>query len=237
MTICSLWNIRKILVVAVALVFSCGLASAYAATSTSKTLVIYFGQQKDEEFQSKLKPLFLEKVRACKKCEIENHTPYTKEGVVDMAALNERLAFLPAETSFVFFDFNMKVTEQNKEVVQILNQKTKAGLVVVGTAGVPKSDETSGPLSRTVLGQVEGALIIGELGQKDRLMPTGFYGPEMLTALRPPKDLIGHGYGPLIFAATLAEHWHKRSSQEWVEYFRTKKTKSRKIWMDLNDLF
>lgn len=218
------------------MVLACGTAVNAAPTST-RTLVIYFGQQKEEDFQAKLKPLFLEKARACKKCEIENHTPYAKEGVMDMAALRERVAALPVETSFVFFDFNMKATDQNKELVQLLNEKAKNGLVVVGTAGVPKVDETSGPLSRTVLGQVEGALIIGELGQKDRLMPTGFYGPEMLTALRPPKELVGQGYSPLIFAATLAVQWHKRSPQEWMEYFRAKKTKSRKIWMDLNDLF
>lgn len=235
----NLWNFKKkfvCLVVVILSSLSC-VATTLAAPSSNKTLVIYFGQQKEEEFQTKLKPLFLEKTRACKKCEIENYTPYTKEGSVDMKAMRERVESLPVDASFVFFDFNMKVTDQNKEWVQLLNQKVKNGLVVVGTAGIPKAEESSGPLSRTVLGQVEGALIIGELGQKDRLMPTGFYGPEMLTALRPPKDLIGQGYSPLLFAAALAEHWHKRSSKEWVEYFHSKKNKSRKIWMDIEDLF
>ncbi|MGZ6471958.1 MAG: hypothetical protein ACXWRZ_12405 [Bdellovibrio sp.] len=176
-------------------------------------------------------------MRSCQKCEIENKTPYTKEGVFNEAALRESVESLSPETSFVFFDFNLKVTEHNKDLVQLLNQKVKNGLVVVGTAGVPKTDEPSGPLSKTVLGQVEGSLIIGELGDRDRLIPTGFYGPEMLTALRPPKDLIGLGYSPLLFAAALAERWPKRTGQEWMEYFRNKKSKSRKIWMGLEDLF
>lgn len=216
---------------------ACGASWARAALPTGKTTVIYFGQQKAEDFELKIKPLFLEKVRPCKTCEIVNYTPYTKEGDVDMSALRERVESLPEGTSFVFFDFNMKVNEQNKELVELLNKKTDSGLVIVGTAGVPKTTESSGPLSRTLLGQVHGALIIGELAERDRLMPAGFYGPEMLTALRPPKEIMGQGYGPLIFAAALAENWQKRTSAEWVEYFRNKKTKSRKIWLDLNDMF
>lgn len=234
---CSAGKIKEILVWTLFSLFSCGVTIAQGAPTSSKTLVVFFGQQKSEDFQAKLKPLFLEKARPCAKCEIENYTPYNKDGVVDLSDLNERIESLPAETSFVFFDFNMKVTEQNKDLVQLLNQKAKNGLVIVGTAGAPKQDETSGPLSRTVLGQVESALIIGELGDKDRLMPTGFYGPEMLTALRSPKDLMGQGYSPLFFAASLAEHWQKRTPQEWVEYFRNKKAKSRKIWMTQDDLF
>ncbi|MGZ3784380.1 MAG: hypothetical protein ACXVC3_07565 [Bdellovibrio sp.] len=230
-------KLKKKLIGTVFFIASCWITVSAAASSSGKTLVVYFGQVKEEEFQTKVKPLFLEKSHSCKKCEIENHTHYDKNGAPDLTALREQIESLPADTSFVFFDFNLKVSEQNKDLVQILNQKAKNGLVVVGTAGVPKADEASSPLSRTLLGQIEGALIIGELGQKDRLIPTGFYGPEMLTALRPPKDLIGQGYSPLIFAATLADRWGKRNGREWVDHFHSKKMKSRKIWMDLEDLF
>jgi hypothetical protein len=211
-------------------------AVAVAAVPTNKTTVVYFGQAKADEFESKIKPLFDEKAR-CKNCELVNYTPYTKEGALDVAALQERIDSLPSNTSFVFFDFNLKVHEATKPLIETLNKRTDLGLIVVGSAGVPKENEASGPLSKTVLGQVRGALIIGELGDRDRLVPNGFYGPEMLTALRPPKDMIGQGYSPLIFAANLADRWDKRSSQEWNEFFRTKKMKTRKIWLDLGDLF
>ncbi|KYG63126.1 hypothetical protein AZI86_15540 [Bdellovibrio bacteriovorus] len=209
---------------------------AAAAVPSNKTTVIYFGQAKAEEFDSKIKPLFDDKA-GCKNCELVNYTPYTKEGELDTAALQERIDSLPSSTSFVFFDFNLKSNEQTKPLIEAINKRADLGLVVVGSAGVPKENEASGPLSKTMLGQVRGALIIGELGERDRLIPTGFYGPEMLTALRPPKDMIGQGHSPLIFAANLADKWSKRSPQEWSEHFRTKKMKTRKIWLDLGDLF
>lgn len=237
MTMRNLWNYKSILVRVLLVLLSCGATWAQAALPSSKTTVIYFGQQRAEEFELKVKPLFVDKARSCKNCELVNFTPYTKEGEVDMEALQERLESLPAGTSFVFFDFNLKVNEANKQLVELLNKKTDSGLVVVGTAGAPKASEASGPLSKTLLGQVHGALIIGELSERDRLMPTGFYGPEMLTALRPPREIMGQGYGPLIFAAALAENWGKRPGADWVEYLKSKKLKNRKIWLDLNDMF
>lgn len=208
-----------------------------AALHSKKTTVVYFGQEKPEDFEIKVKPFFAEKVRSCKSCEIINFTPYTKDNEVDMDALVERIETLPESTSFVFFDFNMRANEHNKGLLDLLNKKADSGLIVVGTAGAPKSTESSGSLSRTVLGQVHGALIIGELAERDRLMPTGFYGPEMLTAIRPPKEFMGQGLGPLIFAAALAENWQKRSPSEWSEHIRNKKMKNRKIWLDVSDLF
>lgn len=210
--------------------------TALAAVPGAKTTVIYFGQVKTEEFDTKIKPLFDEKA-TCKNCELVNYTPYTKDGTLDVAALQGRIDSLPSNTSFVFFDFNLKSNEETKRLIEAVNKRADMGLVVVGSAGVPRENEASGPLSKTVLGQVRGALIIGELGDRDRLIPSGFYGPEMLTALRPPKDKLGLGYSPLIFAAELADNWNKRSPQEWSEHFRTKKMKTRKIWLDLGDLF
>lgn len=237
MTMRNLWNYRSILVRVLLVLFSCGATWAQAALPPSKTTVIYFGQQRAEDFELKVKPLFVEKARSCKSCELVNFTPYTKEGDVDLEALQERIESLPAGTSFVFFDFNLRVNETNKQLVELLNKKTDSGLVIVGTAGAPKASEASGPLSKTLLGQIHGALIIGELSERDRLMPTGFYGPEMLTALRPPREFMGQGYGPLFFAAALAENWSKRPGTDWVEYLKNKKLKNRKIWLDLNDMF
>ncbi|UOF01705.1 hypothetical protein [Bdellovibrio reynosensis] len=237
MTMCKLSNFKKFAVSVCLILASCGATWAQAALPSRTTTVIFFGQQKAEDFDTKVKPVFADFVRPCKSCEIVNYTPYTKDGHVDMEALQERIQSLPENTSFIFFDFNLKANDQTKELIETLNKKVAAGLLVVGSAGAPKSLESSSPLSRTVLGKVNGALIIGELAERDRLMPTGFYGPEMLTALRPPKDMMGQGYSPLMFAAELAENWQKRTPTEWSDHFRTKKLKSRKIWLDLNDLF
>lgn len=229
--------LQNILLSGLVLLSLCAATDTVAAIPSGKTTVVYFGTLKAQDFNDKVKPVFEENARPCKSCELVNLTPYSKDGSVDMAALQEKLDALPSDTSFVYFDFNTRVTEENKELVSLLSRKINSGLVVVGTAGAPNGSESSGPLSRTILGQAHGALIIGELAERDRLTPSAFYGPEMLTALRPPRGQVGQGYSPLIFAANLAGKWNKRNSQEWMEHFRTKKMKSRKIWLDLNDLF
>ncbi|WP_413557520.1 hypothetical protein [Bdellovibrio sp. HCB209] len=228
--------IKKVMTVSLLGAMCWGSANAQASVPPAKTRVIFFGTQTQADFELKIKPVF-DSTANCKSCEIINYTPYTAEGAIDEAAMHERIDTLPADASFVFFDFNLRDNDATKTLLESLNKRADSGLVVVGSAGVPKSNEASGPLTRTVLGKVHNAVIIGELGDRDRLVPAAFYGPEMLTALRPPKDKIGQGYSPLIFAANLAENWNKRSPQEWTDYFKTKKQKNRKIWMDLNDLF
>ncbi|MEN0058319.1 MAG: hypothetical protein AAGB31_05755 [Bdellovibrio sp.] len=236
MTQYNLLKLKKIWMLCFIGVFSCVATWAKAAVPQEKPTVFYFGLQSAADFESKVKPLFNERTRG-RGCEIVNHTPYTTDGQVDIPALKAKLESLSGQMGFIYFDFNLKVNESTQELVALLNKKTEGGMVVVGSAGVPSKAEASGPLSRTILGQTQGALIIGELGERDRLVPMGFYGPEMLTAVRPPKDLIGQGYAPLIFAAALAQNWNKKSGENWVEHFRQKKQKSRKIWLDLGDLF
>lgn len=234
-------NIRKLnvkTVFAFALIsLSWGVAkSANAALPASKVSVVYFGLASSEDFEKKIKPVFQQNASACKSCELVNFTPYKKDGQVDMEALLTKVESLPADMKLIFFDFNIKASEGNKELVEALNKKATAGSVVVAAAGAPQATESSSPLSRTVFGQVHDAIIIGELGERERLQPTGFYGPEMLTAIRPPRE-TGEGYSATVFVANLAENWPKRSPQDWVEHFKNKKQKTRKLWMGLNDLF
>lgn len=233
----NLQNNFRIVLGSLSLFSACLMTISAAHAAVAKTTVVYFGQVAPAEFQEKVEPLFQERSRSCKGCVIVNHTPYKKTGEVDYAGLKKKIESLPESTSFVFFDFNLKVNDQNRALVEALNKRTANGLVVVGTAGLPPENEASGPLSRTILGQVHGAIIIGELTERDRLPPTGFYGPEMLTALRSPRNLMGQGYSPLIFAANLAQNWNKKDGTEWVEYLKNKKMKTRKLWLDMGDLF
>lgn len=233
----NLKNNFRIVLGSLSLFSACLMTISAAHAAVAKTTVVYFGQVAPAEFQEKVEHLFQERSRSCKGCELINHTPYKKTGEVDYAGLKKKIESLPESTSFVFFDFNLKVNDQNRALVEALNKRTANGLVVVGTAGLPPENEASGPLSRTILGQVHGAIIIGELTERDRLPPTGFYGPEMLTALRSPRNLMGQGYSPLIFAANLAQNWNKKDGTEWVEYLKNKKMKTRKLWLDMGDLF
>lgn len=208
-----------------------------AATGTAPVIVGFYSPQPQKNFDEKIKPLFDKQTHGCSRCQIQNLTPYDDKGQLDMAAMEKSLKQLPAEIKILFFDFNLKKGEVSPAVIETLSQLSAHGMLVVASAGVPHEQQASSPLSKTLFGQVKDAIIIGELGERDRLIPQSFFGPEMLTALRPPKDLQGQGIGPLLFTSKLAADYDRRTPQEWTDYIRNKKQKSRKIWPELQDFF
>jgi hypothetical protein len=112
-----------------------------------------------------------------------------------------------------------------------------AGFVVIATTGAAGADQSTLPLNRTVVGQIPGIIIIGELVERDNLLAKSFFGPEMLTAVRPPKDFMGQGHGPLFFASRLASNWNKKGQNEWPSHFKTTRERSRKLWPSIEDFF
>lgn len=208
-----------------------------AIPESGKVTVAYFSMQDPDFFEAKVKPIFKENVSRCKTCEITNMTPYKKNGEVDQEAMVKAIHDLPVDITFVLVDFNLRNSEENKVLAEAFALKAAAGTIVVASAGTPKMKEPSSPLNKTIMGNVKDAFIIGEMSDRDRMTPQGFYGPEMFTVVRPPKDMMGQGFGPLIFASNLAENWTRRSSEEWVSFLKTKKVKSRKLWLELHDIF
>lgn len=204
--------------------------------ASSRTLVGYFSKESVDNFEKKVKPFFTQ-YSSCKDCEIVNLTPYNEKGEFDELKLQEKIASLPEDLDFVFFAWNEKSTDKNADLVKNLNLLVQNGKLVVAPAGVPLANDSSCPLNRTLMGQVQDSIIVGELTERDRLLPQCFYGPEMLTAVRPPKDLLGQGYAPLLFVSKFAGSWSKRKSTEWVAYFHQKKAKSRRLWPELEDFF
>ncbi len=208
-----------------------------AATGSAPVVVGYFSPEPQSTFEAKVKPLFAKQTQNCSKCQILNLTPYDDKGQFQAKSLEESIKSVPAEVKILFFDFNLKKTEVPPSVIELLSKQAANGILVVASAGVPHEQQASSPLSRTLFGQIKEAFIIGELGDRDRLMQQSFYGPEMLTALRPPKDMQGQNLGPLIFASRLATDYNRRTPQEWTGYIRDKKMRSRKIWPELQDFF
>ena len=209
-----------------------------AAVELPPVVVGYFSPVPKASFDEKIKPLFEKQTKNCTKCQIMNLTPYDEKGQFDKTALEETLEKVPAEVKILFFDFNLKKSEVSPAVIEMVNKFPSRGILIVAAAGGPADQQPSSPLSKTVFGQVKDAFIIGELGERDRLFPyQGYFGPEMLTALRLPKEFQGQGVGPLLFTSRLASDYTRRSPQEWTSFIQDKKVKSRKLWLDLQDLF
>ncbi len=208
-----------------------------AAVNAKAVVVGYYSVENQKSFEEKIKPLFEKQTSGCSQCQIVNLTPYDDKGEFDMKSLEDSLKKIPQEVKILFFDFNFKKNDVSASIIEQLSQISAQGILVVASAGTPKEQQATSPLSKTLFGQIKNAFIIGDLGERERLNPQGFFGPEMLTAIRSPRDLNVPSVGPLLFASKLATDYSRRSPQEWTGYLRSKKEKSRKIWPDLQDFF
>lgn len=209
--------------------------NAFAADD-SKVVIGYFSTDKQEDFEKKIVPVFESFKGNCKNCELVNLTPYDDKGNYSEKDLLEKVKNPPPEMTFYFFSWNKKASDQTKELIQTLGEKVDSGKLVIAPTGHAAEGEPGLALSRTVMGQAKDVVIIGEIIGNERMMPQSYFGPEMLTAIKAPKEYQGQGYSPLYFATRLAAVWNKRKPTEWLQHFKTKKIKSRKIMLDEYDL-
>ena len=193
-------------------------------------------QAKKSDYESRIAPVLQGEVSGCADCVIKNYSPYDAQGnFISDESSKGSLELLAQEAHVIFLNHNERVNAANKVLIEIMKKAQTAGHVIVIAAGQPGEHESSAPLSQTVAGQIPNALIIGELGERDRLLGASYFGPEMLTALRPPKEQIGQGVAPAIFAGRLTKAFHRKS--DWVKYLTEKKLVNKKIWLEINDCF
>lgn len=216
--------------------FSAVWASSQAYLTMPISVAVISSENK-ADYESKIAPLVKEELKNCSICSFTNVTPYTKDGKVALGEIPTQLEKAGSSSSFLFINWNAKVTAETKPILETLKKLSQSGMMIVGSAGFAKESEPTLPLNKTVLGQTPGAVIIGELAERERLLTQSYFGPEMLTAIRPPKEYIGTGMGPVFFALRLASKWNKKSSKEWVAHFRATKSKVRRIWPELDDFF
>jgi hypothetical protein len=217
--------------------WSVHVASAQAPVKIEKKIEVgYFSTQSAEYFEKTVKPLFDEFKGSCKDCEIVNLTPYDEKGLYLEKALVEKLKSDAPEIQFYFFDWNKKMSDPMRPLVSLLNDKIQKGQLVLAPTGQAAEGEPGSALSGTLMGQAKDVVIIGETTGRERMLPQSYFGPEMLTAIYAPKEHSEKGVGPLYFAARWASVWNKRSPDEWLSHFKTKKIKNRKIFLDTTDL-
>jgi len=197
-------------------------------------------QRSQEDFKNNVEPLFANELVGCKTCQWESLTKYDDKGQALTPYLKDPTSLgAPAEfsaaTGILLINTNIHMRAELKAWTDWLTEVAKGGTVIVFAAGQPEAGTDSAPLTVTVAGKIPGALIIGELGERDRLWGASFYGPEMFTAVRPSKERIGLGLGPVQFAARMLKVWTKKP--DWNAALAAKKATSHKIWLDLWDCF
>lgn len=202
-----------------------------------KILLAVISKDSKATFESKVFPFLREQIKNCSRCEITNVTPYNEAGEFVREQVASAIQKLPSNTSLFFFSWNEPLDEKNQPWIEELRKKIQFGVLVLGPAGEPVGEGPSVALKKTLLGQIPEVLIIGELNERERLPHNSFYGPEMLTAICPPKEWIGQGLAPHFFAGRFAREFSKKTSAEWVTHLKGKKLSTRKIWPNLVDFF
>lgn len=216
--------------------FSSVWANTQAYLTTPISIAVLAGGTKTD-FDEKLAPLLQEQMKGCSGCSFQNITPYNSDGSLNLKAMPDKIEAARPTSSFLYVQWNAKLTDETKPILESLKKVTQDGWIVIGSAGLAQKEEPTLSLNKTVLGQVSGLIIIGDLAERERLLTQSYFGPEMLTALRPPDTYIGQGISSVFFASKLASNWNKRESKEWLAHFIKTKAKVRRIWPSLDDFF
>jgi hypothetical protein len=216
--------------------FSSVWANTQAYLTTPISIAVLAGGPK-ADFESKIAPLLQTQIKSCSGCSFQNITPYNSDGEFNLKEVPDKIEAARSSSSFLFVHWNAKVTDETKPTLEVLKKVTQAGWIVIGSAGLAQNEEPTLALNKTVLGQVAGLIIIGDLAERERLLTKSYFGPEMLTAIRPPDSYVGQGMSSIFFASKLATNWNKRESKDWLAHFQTTKSKVRRIWPSLDDFF
>lgn len=203
---------------------------------TKPVIVSVIDDRSQGEFTTTVDVLFKNQVGGCKWCEIKNRSPYDKNGQFDRANLAQQIKVSSQDSALIYLSWNERVAADTQEITDAIKEAISKGVMVVGDAGVSRPNEPTHNLARTVLGQIPDVLIVGELVEKERLLTDSYFGPEMLTALRTPKEYWGQNLAGAYFASRLVENINKRSATDWLAHFKSAKAKSRKLWPSVEDL-
>lgn len=210
---------------------------SFKTYADSAKVLRVFDLRSKELFETQVAKAIHSELDRCKECSFVNLTTYDDKGAAVLPA--DPIGWgapeaLSKDTAVLLINWNSRMKPELGPWVKYLNAISQAGTLVVFAAGQPGANEATQPLVNTLATQVK-SYIIGELGERDRLWNKSFYGPEMLTAIRPPKDMIGTEVAPVIFASRWVRSIGKHS--DWPAYLKSKKEASHKIWLELNDCF
>ena len=203
----------------------------------SKVVLGIVSEGSRDQFDTQFQSFFKEQWASCPQCELKNLTPYDAKGLLDRSALPKALEAAQGQIQLLFLSWNEAFTPNSEAILTSLKKLTASGILLIGPAGEPQVNKPSQALSRTLVGEVPDALIIGDLNERESLLSRSFYGPEMLTALKTSKDLPGAPSAAAAFSARLTREWIRKTNEQWVSHFRSRKSASRRIWPGLDEFF
>ncbi len=206
-----------------------------ATLTPSKLQVAYIGRMGASRFEAVSK--YFEQEKKCKICEIRDVSSYLPQGGLDRQKTIDSWQKENLQFPIILVDWNEKLTDDNKIFVDFLNKQVASGSTVVISAGWAENQEPTLALNKTVAAQVSQALILGEMTDRERILPNSYYGPEILTALKLGPQVAGQNMASVVFVTRWVSNWTKKNQFEWASYLKSKKEKIKKIWPSLDDFF
>ena len=179
-------------------------------------------------------------LRGCGRCKIKTYPLYDSAGNMPRAKFLGALQAAETDGALLLhFSWNQASNSEFKPVLAELDRLQAAGKVIVAAAG---ESVTQGrriqKLDQTVMGQVDGALIIGELTRGGWLNPRSNYGEELFTALKTPHNRNGSSFAAAMFTARLAKAMTRSTdTAEVLRVLKQNKSGFNGKWAPLKALF
>lgn len=200
-------------------------ALALAIASPAWAQVLYvIDSYEGHPHRKNIEALFKKELGSCP-VHVEYRNLYNSKGDLLEEPALKVLKEAEQKADLVHLSWNLPMNPGFSKIVAQLNRISQKK-ILVGASGAPQDGVLTAKLSTTVMGQVQGAILIGELNSKGHLALNSYYGPELLTALRAPDAHPGSSFSSVIFTSRLACAYAKDSKKNWKESLRKRKEKS-----------
>lgn len=177
----------------------------WASMSEARTSIALFDSSLKTDHGKAVHNFLKDKLKTCQSCEILHFDFFDSNGKVDVKKMESLISGLPKSVKILHFSWNVPFTEKYKEVVRILNQKINENIKVVAAAGESQDPfEIAMPVKETVMGQLTGVILVGELNAKGRLSNSSYFGPEIKVSYPMIPGHSGSSFTSLLETARLA---------------------------------
>lgn len=145
------------------------------------------------------------KLASCTVCRVTRYGFFQTDGRVDHSKFLQQLKDLPARTHIVHISWNLPYDSRYYLIVAELKRLISKGVKVVAASGESQDpSHINREIKDTVMGRVEGVILVGELNKKGRLPIRAFYGPQITKSYPSIEGHPGSSFTSLIETARIA---------------------------------
>ena len=177
----------------------------WADSQTTPSIAI-FDSGSTSPHEAKVKKAFSGEP-ACQGLKIFSFAVYEINGDLKTKTVLEQIAKAEKTGATIFhFSWNLPGTEDSKPISQQLEKLIKKNNFVVAAAGdAQKTLSERLPVEQTIMGQINGAFVIGEVNANGNLNPQSHYGPGLFAADTAPEGFQGSSFSAVRFTCLLAK--------------------------------